>query len=371
MAALPVLAKEKKTPKLDVIYVPTHEAAVDEMLKVAKVTSADYVIDLGCGDGRIVVTAAKKHKARGLGVDLDPQRVRESKANATKAGVTALVEFREADVMKTDVRRASVVTLFLLEEINVRLRPKLFAELKPGTRVVSNSFSMRDWKPDKKIRHPKAYDSVIYYWTIPAPVGGTWTWQTKLGGKENASSLKLEQEFQAVRGAISRPGGADVPIAKASLAGKELRFTALLSTGKEPVVVAYRGVAEGDVIRGTQQWPSGPRAGTYPWVAKRKAADLTGRWQIRAPSHSKWNGTLHIRRKAAAYQASYVRDNQPKKELPLPGFYMWGTSIRFDIPSSNVLLVFRGSLQSDAGGGSVSRRKSARKTKWTAKRLAG
>ncbi len=370
VAALPLLAGGGKKRELDVPYVPTHKKAVDEMLKLAKVTSDDYVIDLGCGDGRIVIAAAKDYKARALGVDLDPRRIRDSNRNAEKAKVTDLVEFRKADVMDTDVRQASVVTLFLLEKINVRLRPKLFAELKPGTRVVSNSFNMRDWKPDKKISHRRAFSNVIYFWTIPAPVGGTWTWQNKLAGKQVPNSLKLEQEFQAVRGAVKSPDAAEVPIAEASLAGRELSFTATLGKAKEQVVVAYRGTADGETLRGTQEWRGGPHAGTYPWAATRKAVDLTGRWQVRASSRSECNGTLWIRREAAGLKAAYVRDQEAKKELPLPGFYVWGSSVRFEVPGGGFPLAFSGSLGPDAGGGSVSREESENRTTWTAKRIA-
>jgi SAM-dependent methyltransferase len=368
--AMPLLAGRRERPELDVPYVPTHRRAVEAMLELAKVTEKDYVIDLGCGDGRIVVIAAKKYKARGLGVDLDPRRVRESNRNAKKAGVTELVEFREADVMDTDVRQASVVTLFLLESVNVRLRPRLFAQLKPGTRVVSNSFHMRDWKPDEERRNAKAYSKVIYFWTIPAPVGGTWTWRSKLGEKEQAARLKLEQEFQAVRGAVSFAGGAEAPIADASLVGKELRFTAKIGMGREAVVVAYRGTADGDALRGTQEWRGGPHAGTHPWTATRQAVDLTGRWQVRAASHASHNGTLHIRGGAGGLSVSYVRDDDPKKELPVPGFYVWGSSIRFEVPSDGYPLAFAGTLGPEAGGGSVSPEQSPERTAWSAKRLA-
>ncbi|MGB2819435.1 MAG: class I SAM-dependent methyltransferase [Phycisphaerae bacterium] len=369
MAALPLLAGRVKEAELDVPYVPTHQKAVDEMLKVANVTSEDYLIDLGCGDGRIVVTAAKTYKTHGLGVDLNPRRVRESNRNAKKAKVTDLVEFRKEDIMVTDVRKASVVTLFLLESVNVRIRPKLFAQLKPGTRVVSNSFTMRDWKPDKEVRHPRAFSNVIYYWAIPAPVGGTWTWQNKLAAKDVPNTLKLEQEFQVVQGAVASAGGADVPIAEASLAGKELSFTVTLGKGKEQVVVAYRGTADGDALEGTQEWRGGPNAGTYPWVAKRKPVDLTGRWQVRAASHSDCNGTLHIQREAAGLKATYVRDDEPGKELPLHALYVWGSSIRFEVSAEGFPLAFSGSLGSE-GGGSVSREQSQERTAWTAKRLA-
>ena len=370
--AAPLAAAQDKTPELDVPYVPTRRKAVDEMLRLAKVTAEDYVVDLGCGDGRIVIAAAKRHKARGLGVDLDPKRVRESKRNASKAGVTDLVTFRKADVMDTDVRQASVVTLFLLEDINVRLRPKLFTELKPATRVVSNSFSMRDWKADQEVRHPQAYSKVIYLWIIPAPVGGTWTWQTKLAGKAGADSLKLEQEFQAVRGTVSLSGAAGVPIAEASLAGKELRFTASLGAAREQVVVAYKGAVDGDVIRGTQEWRAGPHAGTHPWLATRKPVDLIGRWQVRAPAHPEKNGTLRIRREAAGLKATYVRDKEPKEERALRGFYAWGSSIRFEVPLNEwSTLAFSGSLGPNAGGGNVGREQSQERSTWSAKRLAG
>ena len=368
--ALPGSAAAPDKVKLDVPYVPTEQKAVDEMLKVAKVTAKDYVIDLGCGDGRIVITAAKKYKARGLGVDLDPKRIGESKSNASKAGVTDLVEFRQADVMKTDVRRANVVTLFLLVKVNLWLRPVLFAQLAPGTRVVSNSFSMRDWKPDKKIKHPDAYSNVIYYWVIPAPVGGTWTWQTTLGGKDVAGALKIEQEFQAVKGAVSMPGASALPITKASLTGKELLFTATAGAGDKKASVVYRGNVDGDKIKGTQVWSGGPNAGTYPWVAKRKAVDLTGRWKVRAPARFKRSGTLCIRSGTSGLSATYILDDKGGKELPVPGFYVWGSSVRFEVPSGKGSpLIFSGSFGADAGGGIMSREESRMEVAWSAKRL--
>lgn len=370
VSTLPGSAAAVDEPNLDVPYVPTEQKAVDEMLKVAKVTSKDYVIDLGCGDGRIVITAAKKYKARGLGVDLDPKRIGESKSNASKAGVTDLVEFRQADVMKTDVRRANVVTLFLLVKVNLWLRPVLFAQLKPGSRVVSNSFSMRDWKPDKKIKHPDAYSNVIYYWVIPAPVGGTWTWQTTLGGKDVAGSLKIEQEFQTVQGTVSMPNAAAGPITKASLTGKELLFTATVGAGDKMASVVYRGNVDGDKIKGTQVWSGGPNAGTYPWVAKREAVDLTGRWKVSAPARFKRNGTLCIRSGASGPIATYIHDDQGGKELPVSGFYVWGSSVRFEISTGKQpALVFSGSLGPDAGGGIMSREESRMRVAWSAKRV--
>ena len=151
-------------PTKDVPYVPTPQVVVDKMLEVAAVTKGDVVYDLGSGDGRIVITAAKKYGVRGVGVDIDPERIKEANANAIQAGVVGHVKFIEQDLFKTDLKEASVVTLYLLPEVNLRLRPKLWSELKPGTRVVSHAFDMGDWKPEKTI---EVEGRTIYYWVIP------------------------------------------------------------------------------------------------------------------------------------------------------------------------------------------------------------
>jgi ribosomal protein L11 methylase PrmA len=160
-----VSAQEQKK---DVPYVPTPQVVVDKMLEVAAITKNDVVYDLGSGDGRIVITAAKKYGVRGVGVDIDPERIKEANANAVQAGVADHVKFIEQDLFKTDLKEASVVTLYLLPEVNLRLRPKLWSELKPGTRVVSHAFDMGDWKPEKTIQ---VEGRTIYYWVIPE--GGT------------------------------------------------------------------------------------------------------------------------------------------------------------------------------------------------------
>jgi SAM-dependent methyltransferase len=151
-----------RTP--DVIYVPTPDEVVKTMLEVAKVTKDDVVYDLGCGDGRIVIAAAKQFGARGIGVDIDPQRISEARENAKVAGVTDRVRFIQGDLFETDLRPASVVTLYLLESLNLKLKPKLMSELKPGTRVVSHAFSMGPWTPDKEL---DVDGRRVYFWTIP------------------------------------------------------------------------------------------------------------------------------------------------------------------------------------------------------------
>lgn len=150
--------------KKDVPYVPTPQNVVDKMLEMAAVKKDDVVYDLGSGDGRIVITAAKKYGVRGVGVDIDPERVKEANANALQAGVANRVKFIEQDLFKTDLKEASVVTLYLLPEVNLRLRPKLWSELKPGTRVVSHAFDMGDWKPEQMV---EVEGRKIYYWVIP------------------------------------------------------------------------------------------------------------------------------------------------------------------------------------------------------------
>jgi Methyltransferase domain len=156
------LEKEPEVP-----YVPTHEKVVAEMLKVAKVGKNDVLYDLGSGDGRIVITAAKQFGTRGVGVDIDPARVTEARENAKKAGVTDKVKFLQQDLFETDIREATVVTLYLLPEVNLRLRPKLLSDLKPGTRVVSHNYDMGDWTPLKTLTLKVPQEHTIYYWVVP------------------------------------------------------------------------------------------------------------------------------------------------------------------------------------------------------------
>jgi tRNA G37 N-methylase Trm5 len=166
LAAAPVAAQEtRRTQAPDVIFVPTPYEVVEEMLRLAQVKKGDVLYDLGSGDGRIPVTAAKKYGIRAVGVDIDPERIMEAKENARKNGVTGLVQFRQEDLFKTDFHEASVVTLYLLPDLNVKLRPRLLAELKPGTRIVSHQFDMGTWKPEKKI---ELNGRTVYLWTVPA-----------------------------------------------------------------------------------------------------------------------------------------------------------------------------------------------------------
>ena len=165
----PVGETEQRQP--DVPYVPTPDEVVEQMLALAKVTKNDVLYDLGSGDGRIVITAAQKFGTRGTGIDINPERIKEANANARNAGVTNRVQFRQQDLFEADISKATVVTLYLLPDINVKLRPKLFKELKPGTRIISHDFDMGKWKPERvvQVQGPNR-EHTIYYWVVPKQV---------------------------------------------------------------------------------------------------------------------------------------------------------------------------------------------------------
>jgi ribosomal protein L11 methylase PrmA len=159
----------KATQQPDVIYVPTPHEVVDDMLRLADVKKGDILYDLGSGDGRIAIAAAKKFGIKAVGIDIDPERIHEATENARKAGVANLVQFRQEDLFKADFREATVVTLYLLPDLNVKLRPRLWEELKPGTRIVSHQFDMGTWKPEKRL---DSNGRVVYFWTVPAKKTG-------------------------------------------------------------------------------------------------------------------------------------------------------------------------------------------------------
>ena len=255
MAASSALAQPAKDyqPKVgqegkDVIWVPTPQALVDKMLDMAKVTPQDYVVALGSGDGRTVITAAKRG-AKALGIEYNPDMVELSKGNAAKEGVGEKAKFVKADIFETDFSEATVVTLFLLPSLNVKLRPKLL-EMKPGTRVVSNSFDMGDWTPDETAESVEGCTSYCraLFWLVPAKVAGTW--QTPQG------ELKLEQTFQMVSGTL-KSGNVIAPLANGKLAGDRITFTACDTQ--------YTGKVSGNAIEGASA-TGGKEA---PWRATR------------------------------------------------------------------------------------------------------
>jgi SAM-dependent methyltransferase len=227
---------QQSRPQLDVHFVPTPEEVVDRMLTMAGVSDRDYVIDLGSGDGRIVIAAAKKYGARGMGVDLDPQRIKEANDNRQKAGVADKVEFFQQNLFQTDLSKATVLTMYLLPRLNLQLRPTLL-ELKPGTRLASHAFDMGDWRPD---RHEKIDGRDAYFWVVPAKVNGTWQFED--GGEK--FEVEIMQRYQVVEG-IARSGNRTVPLRETSLRGDEIRFVVELDYGKPR---QYRGRVNGNKI---------------------------------------------------------------------------------------------------------------------------
>jgi hypothetical protein len=246
LAAVPVFAQATQTQKpqpfqpqvgqggKDVVWVPTPQALVDKMLDMAGVTSQDFVMDLGSGDGRTVITAAKRG-ARAQGIEYNPDMVELSKQNAEKEGVSARAEFIKADLFETDLSKATVITMFLLPDINLRLRPKIL-DLKPGTRVVSNTFTMEDWNADEIATIGAECTSwcTALFWIVPAKAAGTWTIPN--------GELTLTQTFQMVAG-TARFGERSAPISDGRLRGEQITFT----VGG----VKYTGTVNGTSMGGT------------------------------------------------------------------------------------------------------------------------
>ncbi len=194
----------------DTPYVQTPQNVVDRMLQVARVGPADYVIDLGSGDGRMVITAAQKYGARGFGVDLDRRLVELANKRAASAGVADRAAFYERDLYETDLTAASVVTIYLLPEVNLMVRPRLLATLKPGTRVVTHDYDMGEWRPDEQLvmdapDKPVGRDkkSKIFYWIVPGNAAGQWQWDMPMAGQPAAFTLSLAQNFQMIINALS------------------------------------------------------------------------------------------------------------------------------------------------------------------------
>jgi precorrin-6B methylase 2 len=217
----------------DVVWVPTPQVLVDKMLDMAKVTPQDFVMDLGSGDGRTVITAAKRG-ARAMGIEYNPNMVELSKQNATKEGVGDKATFVKADLYETDLSKATVITMFLLPDINLKLRPKIL-NLKPGTRVVSNTFTMEDWMADEteRVENCTSWCTALF-WIVPAKVAGTW--------KLPQGDLTLKQQYQMVSGTL-KSGNGNAQISDGKLRGDQLTFSA--------GGVQYTGRVNGTTIMGT------------------------------------------------------------------------------------------------------------------------
>ena len=239
----------------DVIWVPTPEEVVERMLTMAQVSPNDYVVDLGSGDGRTVIMAAKKFGAKSLGVEYNPDMVKLSQENAQKAGVAERAQFRRADIFATDFSQATVITLYLLPALNMKLRPTILA-MKPGTRVASHSFTMEDWEADEisTLDGRRAY-----FWIVPANVMGTWSLDT--GGQK--AEISLEQTFQKINGTVTL-GGIQAGLREARMRGPHISFAYVDQTGMRR---DFSGEVNGRQMQGTFRDDKGQEG---RWTAAKK-----------------------------------------------------------------------------------------------------
>lgn len=239
--------------KKEVPFVASQPRVVKAMLELAEVNSDDLVYDLGCGDGRIVIMAAREYGAQGVGIDVDPELIRRSKENACRAGISKNVEFLLQDFNQTHISRATVVALFLGSDANIKLRPKLMRELKPGSRVVSNFFHMGDWQPDRIQEVPsKTLSFMVYCWIVPAEVEGVWRWKTDILGEARQYQILLEQKFQKIAG-TAHNGLEDLSITAASLEGDQVSFVFTDMIGGQAYTMSFKGCVIGETISGKVQ----------------------------------------------------------------------------------------------------------------------
>lgn len=264
----PGLAQDGKG---DVIYVPTPEIVVDEMLKMARVRADDFLIDLGSGDGRIVITAAKKFGTRGFGVDLDPVLIKEARANARREGVADRVQFREENLFTTDLSSATVITSYLLPEMNLKLRPTLMS-LKPGTRVVTHDYDIDGWFPDdeKTVDVPEKQvgdpgKSYIFFYIVPAQLAGRWESLVQIGARAVIYEFEFDQSFQQLSGEL-RVDNQPVRLPLFKVRGDRLAFEVDAPQGKH----RFQGIVKGEAIQGTVTIGGGR---PLPWTAVVKRRD--------------------------------------------------------------------------------------------------
>ena len=275
----PAMAQEGRG---DVVYVPTPQVVVDEMLRMAKVGPNDYLIDLGSGDGRFVISAAQKG-ARAFGVDLDTYLLRLARENAQKAGVTDKATFIEQNLFETDLSKASVVSTYLLPQMNLKLRPKIL-QLKPGTRVVAHDYHMGAWYPDDQREIPvpekkvgKAGLSYVYLWYVPAVVAGKWKADVNVAGKPVPYELTFDQSFQILEGNMT--SGKDSTLVRGRLNGDSINFIAQPKGSPGNQRHEFTGKVNGDTIDGIVRIGEGNAVKEAKWTAK-----LTQRAELRRAS---------------------------------------------------------------------------------------
>ena len=268
-AVAQVISEGQEKIKLDVPYEPSSEEVVRAMLEIAQVGDTDVVYDLGCGDGRIVIAAAHQKGARGVGVDLDPERIKESLENAHKTNVADRVQFFQQDLFQTDIGKATVVMLYLWPEVNLKLRPKLFRELKPGSRVVSHSHDMGSWEPDQTMTASEGHR--VRSWVIPANMTGTWEWS--MPGEKERYVLKLSQQFQKVSGTF-QSGPDEIPVINFELRGDRLQFTVERFLNGQIQTLRFAGYVQDHIMEGTEETMPPGAPGKRTWKTNRSPSSM-------------------------------------------------------------------------------------------------
>jgi SAM-dependent methyltransferase len=247
----------------DVPYVPTPYVVVEEMLRLAEVGAGDFVMDLGSGDGRILIAAARKFGARGIGVDLDPERIEESVYNAQEEGVSDRITFQQQDLFKFDLSPATVITMYLLPSVNLKLRPRLY-DLKAGTRIVAHDFDLGDWQPDQKSTVRKN----VFLWIVPAKVGGHWRITLGPSAGNRSYDVEIRQKFQEIDG-VARYGKKVAGLWNARLSGERIRFVIVDDSESPDSNFYFDGKVAGDAMEGTIVRGVGSDQKQIPWRAAR------------------------------------------------------------------------------------------------------
>jgi SAM-dependent methyltransferase len=254
-------------------FVVSPPEVVERMLRLAEPRPGELLVDLGSGDGRIVIEAAKRYGARGLGVDIDPALVSRATENARRAGVDGLVQFKVQDFFETDLRGVSVVTMYLLPEVNLKLMPKLLQDLKPGARVVSHDYEMGGWRPDETIELTVAEKMVgptgrsrVHVWFVPADARGTWRSELKEHG--GSWEFRIAQVYQRLD-VVARASGIEVAVRGTRLRGDEVKLVASGNVDGKPWNHLFRGTLKGDRIEGELLVSDGENNRTIPWTALR------------------------------------------------------------------------------------------------------
>ncbi len=247
-------------------YVPTPWPVVDQMIRAAAIVASDLVMDLGSGDGRLVIAAAQRHGSRGFGVDIDPELVRLANQNAEKEGVGKRVRFEQRDIFDTDVREATVLTLYLLPGMMLKLRPRLLADLRPGTRIVAHDYHFGEWRADsqltfdvpEKLAITGVPNATVYHWTVPARMAGRWRVSAPAASGLDGASLDLRQTFQDFDGSVTVSGQSAQRVDATSLRGGQFRFASVVEgRGGKPGRAVFRGQVDGARMDGTIELPAG------------------------------------------------------------------------------------------------------------------